>query len=108
MIYVFDLDGTLCDTKKNEEGYWDYMGAEPFQNRIDTVNELYDGGHTVIIESARGCSSGKNWDDETLSQLRKWGVHFDKLRTGVKFCADLFVDDKGVNAEQFFKDVRSL
>ena len=85
------------------------MGAEPYQNRIDIVNNLHDEGHTVIIETARGCSnSGKNWDDETLRQLRKWGVRFDKLRTGVKFCADVFIDDKGVNSEQFFKDVRSL
>jgi len=108
MTYVFDLDGTLCDTKKNEEGYWDYLGAIPWQNRIDIVNDLHDGGHTVIVESARGCSSGKNWDKETLNQLRNWGVRFDKLRTGVKFCADYFIDDRAINSEQFFKDLHEL
>jgi FMN phosphatase YigB (HAD superfamily) len=109
MIYVFDLDGTLCDTKKNEEGYWDYMGAEPYRNRIEMVNNLHDEGHTVIIDTARGCSSGTDhWHDKTYHQLQGWGVRFDKLRVGVKLCADYFIDDKGVNSEQWFKDVRSL
>jgi len=45
MRYVFDLDNTLCDTKKNEEGNWNYLNAKPFTDRINKVNELYDNGH---------------------------------------------------------------
>ena len=35
MKYCFDLDGTLC-TKRN----LDYQNAEPFKERIETVNSL--------------------------------------------------------------------
>ena len=61
MIYVFDLDNTLCDTKKKEDGNWDYLNAEPFNNRIKVVNDLYEKGNYIIIETARGCVSKKNW-----------------------------------------------
>lgn len=101
--YVFDLDNTLCDTKKNEYGDWDYLGAKPFEERINFVNSLYNQGHYIIIETARGCVSKKNWYEQTYNQLLKFGLQFNELRTGVKFNADFFVDDKAINSELFFK-----
>lgn len=100
-IYVFDLDGTLCETSKIG-GAWDYMGATPIPERIKKVNELYDDGHTIIVETARGCGSGRNWFYDTLEQLKGWGLKFHSLRTGVKFGADYFIDDRGINSEDFF------
>lgn len=105
-IYVIDLDGTLCDTKRNEER-WLYLEAAPFPERIEKVNTLFDAGHTIIIETARGCASGKDWYADTLDQLRAFGLKFHQLRTGVKFGADYFIDDRGINANEFFKDCRS-
>lgn len=102
-IYVIDLDGTLCDTKRAEEGYWRYLEATPFPERIEKVNQLYDDGHTIIIETARGCTSGKDWYPETFEQLKTFGLKFHNLRTGVKHGADFFIDDKGINADDFFK-----
>ena len=103
MIYCFDLDNTLCDTKKERvAGEWDYMGAPPFMDRIAHVNELYDQGHTIVVETARGSGSGIDWYDETKTQLEGWGLKFHKLRTGVKFPADIFVDDKGISDIEFF------
>ena len=103
-IYVFDLDGTLCDTKKKEDGNWDYLGAQPFPERIQRVNQLYDEGHTIIVETARGCVSGKNWFYQTVEQLKGFGLRFHHLRTGVKFGADFFIDDKGVHSDDFFSE----
>ena len=100
--YVFDLDNTLCDTKKKENGDWDYIGADPFQDRIDFVNNLYEEGHYIIIETARGCVSKKNWYEKTFNQLINFGLKFHELRTGVKFNADFFVDDKAINPNDFF------
>jgi hypothetical protein len=102
MIYVFDLDNTLCDTKKKIDGNWDYLNSEPFQDRIDVVNKLYDEGHKIIIETARGCVSKKNWYEQTYHQLISFGLKFHELRTGVKFNADFFVDDKAINSNDFF------
>ena len=104
MIYVFDLDGTLCNTQKNKDGYWDYMNAKPYQQRIDQVNALYSEGHTIIIDTARGCVSKEDWYQKTYSQIVSWGIKFHQLRTGIKFGADCFVDDKAINIKEFFKE----
>lgn len=104
MRYIFDLDNTLCDTRKNEEGNWDYVNSLPFQDRIDIVNKLYDEGNYIVIETARGSVSKKNWYEETYKQLVSFGLKFNELRTGVKFNGDIFIDDKGVNSEVFFSE----
>lgn len=97
MIYCFDLDNTLCLTVGS-----DYENAEPILQRIEKVNSLYDQGHTIIIETARGNLSGRNHFYYTLEQLQKWGLKFHTLRTGTKFNADVFVDDRAMSDKDFF------
>lgn len=104
--YVFDLDNTLCDTKKSDFGNWDYLNSKPFKERIDFVNNLFDNGNYIIIETARGTSSKKNWYEETYKQLIDFGLKFHELRTGVKFNGDIFIDDKGINSEIFFDNLK--
>ncbi len=102
MVFLFDLDNTLCYTvKKNEK--WAYLEAIPIKERIEKVNELYDNGNIIIIETARGCVSDKDWYEETKNQLISWGLKFNILRTGVKFNCDFIIDDKAINSEDFFK-----
>ena len=102
LTYVFDLDNTICDTKKNKDGGWDYLSAKPFKNRVNYVNKLFDDGHQIIVETARGCVSKKNWYEQTYNQLIEFGLKFHQLRTGIKFNSDYFIDDKGINSESFF------
>ena len=99
MVYCFDLDGTLCSTDGNN-----YKDSKPKKDRIEIVNTLYEDGHTILIDTARGGVSGKNYFFFTMEQLKSWGVKFHTLRTGVKFGADIFIDDKGIQDQQFFKD----
>jgi hydroxymethylpyrimidine pyrophosphatase-like HAD family hydrolase len=99
MVYCFDLDGTLCNTDGNN-----YKDSTPKKERIKIVNTLYEDGHTILIDTARGCVSGKNYFFFTMEQLKSWGVKFHTLRTGVKFGADIFIDDKGMKDQRFFKD----
>ena len=103
ITYVFDLDNTLCATDGSN-----YLDATPIKDRIDRVNNLYDDGNTIIIETARGCISGKNWFYLTVDQLKSWGLKFHTLRTGVKFNGDIFVDDRAINSEDFFSNSKSL
>jgi hypothetical protein len=102
LIYVFDLDNTLCNTTKKENGEWDYHNSIPFEKRIEKVNNLFEKGNIIIIETARGNSSKIDWFSHTETQLKKWGLKYNHLRTGVKFGADYYVDDKAVNSELFF------
>ena len=68
MIYCFDLDGTLCSQQD-----LDYENALPFVKRVKHVNDLYDDGHTIIIDTARGsgATKGKDWTEITEKQLVK-------------------------------------
>ena len=101
-IYVFDLDGTLCQTERNIGGFWEYKLSTPFKDRILKVNELFDSGNTIIIETARGCNSGEDWTEFTYNQLLSWGLRFHTIRAGVKFAADFYIDDKALNSEEYF------
>ena len=104
MVFVIDLDHTLCNTEKKNNGDWDYLNSQPLQERITKVNSLFEKGNTIIIETARGCNSKYNWYLETYQQLITWGLKFHHLRTGVKYAADYYIDDKAINADDFFKD----
>jgi alcohol dehydrogenase YqhD (iron-dependent ADH family) len=96
-IICFDLDNTLCNTIGD-----DYESSTPKIDRINKVNELYDNGVKILIETARGSVTKTDWYELTKSQLEEWGVKYHKLRTGVKLNADLYVDDKGINDIKFF------
>jgi uncharacterized HAD superfamily protein len=97
VIYCIDIDGTVCSHEKN------YTEAKPYPERIAKINKLYDSGHTILFDSARGSTTGIDWKEITEKQLHKWGVKYHHLRTGHKLNADVFVDDKGINDKDFFK-----
>ena len=103
--YVFDIDGTICT--KVEDG--DYSNAQPFRDRINEINKLYDSGNKIIFQTARGMGRSGNsyayahtaFYDFTREQLKSWGVKFHSLFLG-KPAGDLYVDDKGMNDNVFF------
>ena len=95
--YCFDLDETLCKTFKT-----DYKKSQPIKERINFVNRLYDKGHTIIIDSARGSGTGTYWTKYTKDQLDRWGLKYHKVRCGTKFAADIYIDDKAFNSEKYF------
>ena len=109
MTYVFDIDGTICGKLCELDGD-DYLNAEPLQNRIKKANQLYQDGHTIIYQTARGMGRHNNnpilaiqdFYDLTKRQLEGWGVKYHYLLLG-KPSGDVYVDDKGVNDNDFFK-----
>ena len=105
MKYCFDLDGTLCETLSDPDGhnvrYWE---STPYPYMIEQVNKLYDEGNRIIIMTARGRGSGKDWTELTTEQLDRWGVRYHELEPMFhKPTADLFIDDKGINVEDWKK-----
>lgn len=97
MTYCFDLDGTLCTETKGK-----YEKALPIQKHIDRVNQLYLRGHKILIDTARGTITGKDHSELTTKQLKEWGVKYHLLRTGHKLYAHFYIDDKSINAKDFF------
>lgn len=100
MTYCFDLDGTLCSHEKN------YIEAKPYHNRISLVNKLYRKGHTIIINTARGSTTGRNWETSTKEQLICWGLKYHTLYVGTKPTADYYIDDKAIHSDKFFPNKR--
>jgi hypothetical protein len=96
--YCFDLDGTLCLTVGS-----DYEGSQPQLDRISVVNALYNAGHRIVIHTARGGTSGRDWSVLTAHQLSIWGVLHHVLVLG-KPAADYYIDDKAIKDFDFFKD----
>jgi hypothetical protein len=97
MIYYVDIDHTIFNTQG-----MDYENSKPIIDRIEKINKLYDEGHTIVYWTARGSGSGKDWSEVTKEQFKRYGVKYHTLKFG-KPVYDLFIDDKNINSEVYFK-----
>ena len=111
MIYVFDIDGTICE--KNEFSDTNYENSKPIVERVKIVNKLYDEGNTIIFQTARGMGRFENdaekaiemFYDFTANQLKDWGVNYHQLFLG-KPAGSIYIDDKGMRDVDFFEQMR--
>ena len=102
MKYVIDIDGTIC----KEEG--EVIGREPYMDRIEQINKLYDDGHEIVFYTARGLKSGrgeKHYRPITEQQLKEWGVKYHDLWFK-KHDATHYIDDKALRPEEFFDETK--
>lgn len=97
MKYIVDIDGTICLTESSK-----YYESQPIPERIEKINNLYRQGHTIVYWTARGGNSGFDWSELTEQQLHEWGCLYHRLEMG-KPPYDLWIDDKAINSEDFFK-----
>ncbi len=98
MIIYVDIDNTICSTPETAE-YWK---AKPLYDRIAKMNDLYNQGHKIVYWTARGTTTGRDWEELTVKQLDSWLVKYHEIRLG-KPQYDLFIDDKNIKAEDFFR-----
>ncbi len=114
MRYCVDIDGTICTPTIGR----DYHKAEPWQDRIKVLDKLYDDGNYIICFTAR--AMGRFSDQPhtiaaqkakevlfelTENQLKDWGCKYNELIMG-KPHADLFIDDKGIECNDFFNTIK--
>lgn len=90
--FVIDIDGVIAQFRKD----LNYEHALPNQKMIDVINDLYNKNHQIILFTARGYVTKKDWRDITEKQLGKWGVQYHELHFG-KPNADFYIDDKMLN-----------
>lgn len=111
MKYIVDIDGTICNKPDGVYNDGDYSKSVPMMDRIEKINKLYDEGHTIVYLTARGMG---RFDDNsdlaenmfyglTANQLDEWGCKYHKLMLG-KPSGDFYIDDKGINSDDFFKN----
>ncbi len=109
ITFCFDIDNTICSTRGNK-----YKKSRPKQKIIKLINELYNKGHIIKINTAR--HMGRTNDNAVLSkkkaisltqkQLEIWGLKYHKLFFG-KPSSDIYIDDKGYGYHKnWIKDFR--
>lgn len=91
--FVIDIDGTICS---NTDG--DYDRAMAIPETIAGVRRIFENGGTVVLFTARGSTTGKNWEKVTARQLDSWGVPYHRLLFGKPF-GDFYIDDKALTPE---------
>jgi len=102
---VFDIDDTIS-TNIRRTGY---NNCKPIKSVIQKINELHDEqGYKIILHTSRGMLSC-NGDIQKATEknkyiLEQWlknnDVHYDDIVFG-KPLADLYVDDKAMNPQEF-------
>ncbi len=103
MIYCFDIDGTICSLEKDGK----YLEAELYYDVALSINRLHEEGHIIKIMTARGSVSGRDWSEETKKQLDDWGIKYHELIMNKKPHADLFIDDKAININDYRSRIRN-
>ncbi len=94
MIFCFDIDGTLLQTRlDNGKGYvvqWAKIEI------IALLNKLYNEGHTIIIQTGRHWK----WLQQTKQQLEDHGIQYHTLIMG-NVVADVYINDRAVKPDEF-------
>ena len=98
--WCLDIDNTLVRTEGS-----DYENSIPIPEAVAKVQEYKRRGDHIIIMTARGSGSKKDWREFTEKQLLEFGIPFDQLIVGLKpGGVDVFVDDKAINALDWLAD----
>lgn len=77
-IFIIDIDGTVCEDIKNEDGHDRMANAKPYPDVIKQVNEWHDEGHFICFFTAR------TTDHKTVTEawLERNGVKFNQIIYG--------------------------
>lgn len=95
--FVFDIDGVVAEFEPD----LDYDAAKPNVRMIEIINQLYEMGNEIVLFTARGYVTGKDWTQTTKGQMERWGVKYHQLHFG-KPNADYYIDDKMLDMHQLY------
>jgi dTDP-glucose 4,6-dehydratase len=98
-----DIDGVIATLV----GDLDYSQCSPNREVIEAINAMAEAGHRIILHTARGSSTGRDWRAVTESQLRQWGLRYDELFFG-KPAADLYIDDRLVTVKAMLAAAKTM
>lgn len=93
---VFDIDGIICTYNINRP----YIEAQPLPENIALINTLYEHGHRIVLNTARGRNSkgGFNFKKLIRKQLAEWGVLYHILYFD-KPAGHYYVDDRNASTD---------
>jgi len=100
MRIVIDLDGVICEIKKENQSYVD---LKPIPGSKEKISELRTKGHYIIISSSRHmatCNGNvgklmKKIGKITLDWLEKYDIEYDEIYFG-KPNGEVYIDDRAI------------
>ena len=103
--FCFDLDGTICYTRKQGESY---LEVKPIPGAVKTLQRLKKEGHYIIIMTARNMATHSNNLGKIIANqapivfewLKKHEIPYDEIHFG-KPLADFYIDDKAIRLEDW-------
>lgn len=104
MIIAVDFDGTLCEYAFPQIG----PQNEQQQQLLETLVELKNNGHKIILWTNRGDNESYKSLSEAVEWCKQKGLEFDAVNENLpnqkklsgyspKIIADLYIDDKAFN-----------
>ena len=116
LTFIFDVDGTLCPIKKENERYEDMV---PYSQMVDKIREYKEGGAKIVLLTSRNMNSyGGNIGlinaktaKVLLEWLDKWEIPYDEIIYGKPWPGHhgFYVDDRTVRPTEFLsKSVEEL
>lgn len=92
MQIIIDLDGTIC----TEEKTYSRCLAKPLEKAVESINKLYEEGHTIIIYSSR------SWQEYEMTDnwLKTHGIKNHQLVMG-KPIGDVWIDDRAIRLDNW-------
>lgn len=105
--YIFDLDGTICPIKKQEEKYEDLV---PFPQIVSKMRELKKQGFNILIYTSRNMKTydgnvgliNANTAKVILKWLEKWDIPYDEILYGKPWPGEngFYVDDRAIRPQE--------
>ncbi|MCR4907666.1 MAG: capsular biosynthesis protein [Lachnospiraceae bacterium] len=106
--FIFDVDGTLCPLKREDERYEDLV---PYGEMVEKIREYKAQGARIVILTSRNMRSyqnnigliNANTAKVLLAWLDKWEIPYDEIIYGKPWAGEhgFYVDDRTVRPEEF-------
>lgn len=101
-VYLVDIDGTICDDIRNEEGIAAMAIAKPYLDGIEWVNKKYDEGHYICFFTARKQEHKEVTEDWLDNHDVKYHqVIYNKPRRIGKYTSYHMIDNASVKATTY-------
>lgn len=116
LTFIFDVDGTLCPIKKENERYEDVV---PFKEMVERIREYKAKGAKIVLLTSRNMNSyngnigliNVNTARVLLDWLDRWEIPYDEIIYGKPWPGHhgFYVDDRTVRPSEFLsKSVSEL
>lgn len=109
-MLVVDIDGTLCELKKEGQSYID---LKPREGMVEKLREYHANGYRILLYTSRNMRTyegnlgliNRHTAPVLLDWLEKWNIPFDEILFGKPWprCKGFYVDDRSVRPDEFIE-----